>query len=371
MNVPKLRFPEFEEGWEEKTIKDVARIMYGKDQKEVVSENGKYPILGTGGVIGKTDEYLYNQPSVLIGRKGTIDRPRFMDSPFWTVDTLFYTEILPDTIPKWLYYKFKTINWYLYNEASGVPSLSGSTIYKIKLNQPTLLEQTKIASFLSAVDEKLQALKKKKELLQQYKQGMMQKIFSQKIRFKDDEGNEFGEWEEKKFGDIAIVIMGQSPQSKSYNIEGLGIPLIQGNADVKDRKTNPRNWTTEITKKCCKGDLILTVRAPVGAVAKSVHNACIGRGVCAIRNGSNASIEYIYQFLLNFELKWIKFGQGSTFTAISSSDIKDINIVTPCLKEQTKIANFLSAIDDKINHCQTQIATFEQYKKALLQQMFC
>lgn len=166
-------FPE----WEMNTLKNIAKILYGKDQKQVLDFNGKYPILGTGGVIGKTNQFLYNLPSVLIGRKGTIDKPVYMDTPFWTVDTLFYTEVYSSTFPKWLYYKFQTINWYLYNEASGVPSLSASTIYKIPIHLPCLLEQTKIANFLSAIDEKIAYCSKQIEKTEQWKKGLLQKMF--------------------------------------------------------------------------------------------------------------------------------------------------------------------------------------------------
>ena len=119
--------------------------------------------------MGRTNVFLYDKPSVMIGRKGTIDKPRFMDTPFWTVDTLFYTEVFDNTNAKWLYYKFETINWYLYNEASGVPSLSSSTIYSISIKTPTLPEQKKIATFFTAIDQKKSQLKKKKQLLEHYK----------------------------------------------------------------------------------------------------------------------------------------------------------------------------------------------------------
>ena len=163
--------------WERKLLSDLARIMYGKDQKQVADENGKYPILGTGGVMGKTNKFLYDKPSVLIGRKGTIDKPVYMDTPFWTVDTLFYTEVFPNTLPKWLFFKFQTINWYEYNEASGVPSLSGSTIYKIKIELPSLAEQAKIANFLSAIDEKLNHCNVQIEKMGEWKKGLLQKMF--------------------------------------------------------------------------------------------------------------------------------------------------------------------------------------------------
>ena len=89
--------------WEKKKLKDVAEIKYGKDQKGIACENGKYPILGTGGIMGRTNEFLSDKPSVLIGRKGTIDKPLFIDTPFWTVDTLFYTIVISNVNPKWLY----------------------------------------------------------------------------------------------------------------------------------------------------------------------------------------------------------------------------------------------------------------------------
>lgn len=163
--------------WEEKILSDLVKIMYGKDQKQIADENGIYPILGTGGIIGHTNQFLYDKPSVLIGRKGTIDKPVYIDTPFWTVDTLFYTQVFSNTFPKWLFYKFQMINWYLYNEASGVPSLSGSTIYKIKIESPCFLEQVKIANFLSAIDEKINRTENQIQQTQQYKKGLLQNMF--------------------------------------------------------------------------------------------------------------------------------------------------------------------------------------------------
>ena len=107
--------------------------------------------------------------------------------------------------------------------------------------------------------------------------------------------NEFeGKWIANKLGATCKLIMGQSPDSKSYNDEGDGYYLIQGNADIKYRLTSPRQWTNEPTKICEVGDIILTVRAPVGAVARSIHNACIGRGVCVIREVDGFEINFIY-----------------------------------------------------------------------------
>jgi type I restriction enzyme S subunit len=253
----------------------------------------------------------------------------------------------------------------------GLLNIGLDDFFSILLTIPSVAEQTKIANFLTAVDEKITHLTKKYDLLTQYKKGVMQQIFSQELRFKDDDGRDFPEWKELELGDAAEILMGQSPDSNSYNDEEKGVPLVQGNADITNRRTNPRAWTTAPTKQCVPNDIILTVRAPVGAVAISDHIACIGRGVCAIRNNDKAVSNYIYQLLLWYEpTKWNSLEQGSTFTAVSGKDIKTIDIPFPTLKEQTKIANFLTSIDDKITATKAQLNAVKQYKQGLLQQMF-
>ena len=255
-------------------------------------------------------------------------------------------------------------------QGTKVLSLSTKRLAKVKLNLPQKPEQQKIANFLTSIDQKIEQLTKKEKLLVAYKKGVMQKIFSQEIRFRDENGEVYGDWVERKLGDLSTIIMGQSPDSKSYNSVQDGMYLIQGNADIKNRKSNPRVWTNKPTKLCQENDLILTVRAPVGAIAKSLHNACIGRGVCAIRNNEFSDIEYLYQYLLSFEPRWISLEQGSTFTAVNANDIKSLKIPTPPKAEQTKIANFLSSIDKKIEQVNRQIEESKGFKKGLLQGMF-
>ena len=115
---------EIPEDWDIVTFGDVLSIRHGKSQKDVESTYGNYPIYATGGQIGAASAFLYDKPSVLIGRKGTIDKPRFVESPFWTVDTLFYSEICDHADAKFIFYKFCMVDWMQYNEASGVPSLT-------------------------------------------------------------------------------------------------------------------------------------------------------------------------------------------------------------------------------------------------------
>lgn len=158
-------------------------IRHGKSQKDVISEDGEFPILATGGVIGRANRALYDKPSVLIGRKGTIDVPVYMDRPFWTVDTLFYSEISPASDPKFLFYKFGFINWYQYNEASGVPSLSSRTIEKINICSPSQKsEQEAISSVITDFDNDIAGVSGKLAKAKALKQGMMQELLTGRTR---------------------------------------------------------------------------------------------------------------------------------------------------------------------------------------------
>jgi type I restriction enzyme S subunit len=153
------------EQWGVKKLKYFAKISNGKDQKGVLVDEGGYPILGTGGEFGRASEFLYNMPSVLLGRKGTIDKPMFITEPFWTVDTLFYTQIKEGVSPKFFFYACTTIPFAFYQESSAVPSMTQENLNDITFCSPTLEEQTAIASFLDYKTAQIDALIEKKEQL--------------------------------------------------------------------------------------------------------------------------------------------------------------------------------------------------------------
>jgi type I restriction enzyme S subunit len=176
------RLPGFSGEWEVKALGQCLKVRHGKSQAAVESVNGKYPILATGGEIGRADAYLHPGPSVLIGRKGTIDRPQYSEGPFWSIDTLFYTEVDASADAKFLFYKFQMIDWRTYNEASGVPSLSSTTIEAIEVEMPKRDEQTAIAAVISDFDLDLYENEAKLAKLQNLKTGMMQQLLTGKIR---------------------------------------------------------------------------------------------------------------------------------------------------------------------------------------------
>lgn len=137
-------------------LEELATIKYGKNQKKVISDNGHIPIYGTGGLMGYATEALYDKPSVLIGRKGTIEKVRYVTHPFWTVDTLFYT-IIQDNIvlPHYLYYLMSLLDLKKFNEGTTIPSLRTETLNRIEFNVPELEYQSKVLSILEPIEEKI------------------------------------------------------------------------------------------------------------------------------------------------------------------------------------------------------------------------
>ena len=176
------RLPGFHGKWAVKRLGDVLKVRHGKSQHGITAPDGKYPILASGGEIGRTNAFIYDKPSVLIGRKGTIDSPQYVDSRFWTVDTLFFTEIGGEADAKFVFYKFTMIRWRSYNEASGVPSLNAKTIENIEVTMPPLPEQTAIAEVLTEMDGELAALEQRREKTHALKQAMMQELLTGKTR---------------------------------------------------------------------------------------------------------------------------------------------------------------------------------------------
>ncbi len=161
--------------WKTAKIGELLRIGNGKDYKHLGI--GKIPVYGTGGQMLLVNDYLYDGDSVCIGRKGTIDKPMFLTNKFWVVDTLFYTYDFKDILPKFCYYLFQQINWKLFNEGTGVPSLSKSTIENIKVKIPTLEQQTKISTFLSSLERKVEIEKMSLNAMKKEKQYLLRQMF--------------------------------------------------------------------------------------------------------------------------------------------------------------------------------------------------
>ena len=257
------------------------------------------------------------------------------------------------------------------NDSGAKAGLNLGTIRSFELTIPSKPEQTQIASFLSVVDEKISQLTQKLELLSQYKQGMMQKLFSQQIRFRADDGSEFGEWEEKELKDIAEI----NPKSKKLpesfiyiDLESVekGQLLLQKNIELQDAPSRAQ-------RLLAKGDVLFQMVRPYqqnNYYFNLSGEYVASTGYAQIRTKLDSKFIYYALHEKTFLDEVMNRCTGTSYPAINSSDLSSIEILIPCLEEQTKIANFLSSIDQKIEVVAQQIEQAKQWKKGLLQQMF-
>ncbi len=281
-------------------------------------------------------------------------------------------QLAPLFLFQWLHAKENTIQNKVTATGIGAGKLDTADLQNLKLYKPSLEEQTKIATFLSAVDEKISQLTQKHQLLREYKQGMMQKLFSQQVRFKADDKSEFGEWEEKKLGEISTTFSGGTPKSTNKKFYQGTIPFIKS-GEISQKHTeqfiNELALKESSAKLVKKGDLLYALYgATSGQVAISQIDGAINQAVLCIR--SNLNTIYLLNFFLwkkdSILSTYLQGGQGNLSAAI----LKEIFVPVPCLEEQTKIANFLSEIDQKIEVVAQQIEQAKIWKKGLLQQMF-
>lgn len=285
-------------------------------------------------------------------------------------------ELAPLFLFQWLYAKENTIQNKVTATGIGAGKLDTADLQNLKLYKPSSEEQTKIASFLSAVDEKISQLTQKHALLSQYKQGMMQKLFSQQIRFKAGDGSEFGKWENKTLGDIADIVGGGTPSTNNEEYWNGNVAWLTPSEinkkfiGLSKRTISEFGVQKSSAKKLPIGTVLFTSRATIGEVAISTAEVTTNQGFQSFIVNSKILNEFLYYWIVKNKQQFIERASGSTFLEISKSKIQPMKILLPCIEEQTKIANFLSAIDKKIEVVAQQIDKAKTWKKGLLQQMF-
>ncbi|MGG7177438.1 restriction endonuclease subunit S [Clostridium paraputrificum] len=357
------------EEWDLVKLRDIVDICYGKSQKEVEDENGKYKILGTGGIIGYTNEYLWSEPSVLIGRKGTIDRPQYIEEPFWTVDTLFYTKLRNNNLAKWLFYYLNYIDLKKYNEATGVPSLSVSNLNLISIFRPQLKDQEKIAEILSTVDSQIDVTDKLIEKTKELKKGLMQRLLTKGIGHTEFKKTEVGEipvkWEVKKLEDVCEFLDGMRKPIKASDRENMkgSIPYYGASGII--------DWVNDYI---FDDEIILLGEDGENIKSRNVPLAFKVIGKCWVNNhahvlkakGSNNS-DFITYLLEN--KNYSSYVIGSAQPKLNQAQCRRLMLQVPSIDEQNKIAEILLAVDYNIKEYENKKIKLEELKKGLMQQL--
>ena len=254
-------------------------------------------------------------------------------------------------VSRFLMYQINRNKYYLrFDDGVNQTNLKKSEVLSCPVFIPIVREQEKIATLLCKIDERIATQNKIIEDLKKLKSAISHILFSSKGAI--------------HLSEIANVVMGQSPSSNAYNDQGLGMPLVQGNLDISNGKTTPRLYTAEFNQTTEKGNIILTVRTPVGEVAKATQKVCLGRGVCAIIPHEENMSDFIYQYLTFYKFMWRRYEQGSTFTSINGSDVR--NIFCPKVRN----VSILTLLDIKINIEERVVKQYQSQKQYMLYQMF-
>lgn len=400
--VPKLRFPEFDGNWDKKSLKEVVKVNQGlailKSNRFNKKKINRFPYITIPYLEGKECDYIENPQSSVICKKEDILISRTGNGvgKVWTnIEGVFHNNFFK-VVPKdnttnkpfLFYYLNKPQLQFKMRQLAGsgaIPDLNHGEFYLLPFFEAKTIEQQKIASFLTSVDERLTLLAQQKEKLELYKKGVMQQIFAQKLRFKDDNGENYPDWEEKKLGDLGNTFNGLTGKTKKHF--GNGKPYVQYMQIFSGSKININDFGfVEIGKNENQsmiqyGDIFFTTSSETpneigttSVLLDKVGEVYLNSFCFGFRpNSLNELVPEFAQFLFRSKQvrnKIVPLAQGSTRFNMSKVELIKIDLLLPCEEEQQKIASFLSAIDAQIEGVNKKIEQTKLFKKGLLQQLF-
>lgn len=384
---------EIPKNWKICSLKDYAHICNGRDYSEVLAENGDYPVIGSGGQFAKACEPLYQKESVLLGRKGTIDKPLFVDYPFWTVDTMYYTEIKENVSAKYFYYLCTQIEFDFYQYGSAVPSMTQRDLYNVNFPYPTLDEQRRIANYLdrkcSQIDTIIARQQEVIEKLKTYKLSVITeevtKGLNPDVPMKDSGVEWIGEipehWVLNKLKYLSLDIGDGIHATPTYDEDG-NVYFVNGNNIGEEylvfkEDTNTISDTEYASYKLpllTGNTVFVTLNGATYGKMSFYHGEKIllGKSAGFITLKSTESREFIRYYLQSYTAKLIMDLSllGSTIANLSLRTLRDFVIPYPPIEEQIQIVNHLnnrtSSIDAAVSKKEKIVDELIDYKKSLI-----
>lgn len=402
LSVPKLRFPEFSGEWGETKLGSISdKISDGIHSTPKYKDGTDYFFVNGNNLVNKRilvnenntktvskeefEKYKKNlgKQTILISINGTIGNLAYYANENVILGkSAAYINLKSDEVKEFIYNYIQThkINSFFNGELTGttIKNLSLATLKNTPLFLPNLEEQQKIASFLSKVDSKIDQLEKKQELWETYKKGIMQQVFSQKLRFKDENGDEYPDWGEKRLEEVAEVCGGGTPSTGKNEYWNGSInwftPSEVGKEKYMDtslRKISESGLKNSSAKLLPPGTILVSSRATIGEMSILTTKGTTNQGFQSLIIKEKYHNEFIYYLGDILKKEMTRRASGSTFLEISKNEVKKIRIKVPFLAEQIGIAKFLSAIDIKIKGIENELEIMRKFKNGLLQQMFC
>ena len=408
--VPKLRFPEFQDNWKESKLSQIAKFSKGKGiSKSDIDENGEIECVRYGELYTHYKETInevksrtnLSKEELIFSEENDVIIPASGETQLDIATASCVTRsgialggdlniIKSKANGVFLSYYLnskKKIDIAKLAQGISVVHLYSSQLGLLKINLPNTEEQQKIATFLTSIDERLTLLAQQKEKLELYKKGVMQQIFSQKLRFKDDNGENYPDWEEKKLGEIgffqtsSIDKLTKEDEKKVFLVNYMNVYRHEdiNNETVKSFQVVSAKDAQIESCNLKKGDILFTPSSEtpddIGrsvVIFEDLENSVFSYHLMRFRPTIEINILYSHYFcnVPNVLKQLSKYATGSTRFTISVGNFSKVKVQIPCLEEQQKIASFLSAIDVQIEGVSKKIDQTKLFKKGLLQQLF-
>jgi type I restriction enzyme S subunit len=401
--VPQLRFQEFDEEWKLKNLEEISKWASGgtPPKDNPLFWDGDIPWISASSMRGivysdselkitnaglKKGSKLARKGSLLILVRGSM---LFNKIPIGIVskDVSFNQDVKSIVVDSNYSTSEFILNWFTAFETKILNMVTGTGIgagkldlpdlKALKISLPTLPEQQKIASFLSAVDEKIQQLTRKVTLLEQYKKGVMQQLFSGKLRFKDENGKDYPDWEEKRLGNLTFKVGKKNKENIQYPIYSINNKegFLPQSEQFDGLDSNDRGYDISLYKIVESETFAYNpARINVGSIGYSydLKKVIVSSLYVCFKTVDILEDLYLLAYLdtYNFKKDILRFEEGGVRQYLFYENFSLIKIPLPSNKEQQKIANFLSGIDSKIEKVNQQLAQTQTFKKGLLQQMF-
>ena len=351
------------DGWTDCLLGDIITFQRGHDLPKTKMIRGEYPVVGSNGIIGYHNKYTTEAPSVTIGRSGNTGNPFIVYGCSWSHNTTLYIKEFKGSDPIYVYYLLKTLDLGNFAGGSAVPTLNRNHIHTIKISVPSLPEQIEIGLTLRALDDKI----KKNIEINNHLEQMAQAIFkSWFVDFEPWGGVMPEDWREGTLDEIANITMGQSPNGASYNEDGIGTVFYQGRAEFGFRYPTRRLFTTQPKRMATKGDIIMSVRAPVGDLNVASESCCLGRGLASIQSNNNTQSFILYtMFALKSALDMFN-GEGTVFGSINKNDMEKLPVIIPADKVTRLFEELVHPIDCAIEVNCTENSTIKAIRDSLL-----
>lgn len=374
-NKPRIRFKGFAEDWEQRKLSDVLRVNSGKDYKHL--DQGNIPVYGTGGYMLSVNESLSNIDAIGIGRKGTIDKPQYLKAPFWTVDTLFYLTALGKYSILFLYYLMQLIPWKKFDESTGVPSLSKTTIDSISAYVPSNSEEEEsISALFNQLDKSITLHQRKLEKLKLAKKALLQKLFPKngsqfpEIRFKGFTDA----WEQRELAELCNVYDG-THQTPRYTNSGVMFVSVENIKTLEsDKYISEDDFKNEFKIFPEFGDILLTRIGDVGSANIILDNIKRAYYVSlALLKPKGVNSLFLLALLSSASVQseiWKRTLHIAFPKKINKNEISKVIVSKPSILEQKKIGELIYALDQIITLHQRKLDKLQEVKKGLLQKMF-